>query len=360
MMKSLSSDSLAAPSGENGVGALHAKRGRSPGAWMATDPMETPMRDLQSVPDMQAEAIIFEGGHKVRCGQLALNAPGADDLVIDVEYSGISTGTERLLWSGDMPVFPGMQYPLVPGYEASGKVIWSENHPDLIGKTVFVPGARCYRDVQGLFGASASRLVVSRDRAVLVPTLKSDEAILLALAATADHAIAGGRAPDLIVGHGVLGRLIARISLALGNEPPVVWEINPERQDANRYPVIDPELDGRSDYQSIYDVSGDASLINTLIGHLAPRGEIVLAGFYAAPISFEFPAAFMREARLRVAAEWKPEDIDAVLRLLASGKLVFERLITHRVSHGDAAQAYQTAFEDPACLKMILNWKDAA
>ena len=32
----------------------------------------------------------------------------------------ISTGTERLLWSGRMPPFPGMGYPLVPGYESVG------------------------------------------------------------------------------------------------------------------------------------------------------------------------------------------------------------------------------------------------
>ena len=45
----------------------------------------------------------------------------------------------------------------------------------------------------------------------------ASEAVLLALAATAQHAIAGGAAPpDLIVGHGVLGRLLARLAVAGG------------------------------------------------------------------------------------------------------------------------------------------------
>ena len=44
-----------------------------------------------------------------------------------------------------------------------------------------------------------------------------------------------------------------------------------------------------------------------LIARLAPGGEIVLAGFYSAPLSFVFPPAFMREARIRVAAEWRHE-----------------------------------------------------
>lgn len=315
---------------------------------------------VAGAPAMEADAVIFDGARHVRCDRLALAAPQTDDLVVDVEYSGISSGTERLLWSGDMPIFPGLKYPLVPGYEATGRVIWSQSHPELQGQRVFVPGARCYQDVQGIFGASASRLVVPANRAVPIDDLPADDAVLLALAATAHHAVVGGRAPDLIVGHGVLGHLVARIALALGHEPPVVWETNPERQDANRYPVIDPECDGRTDYKTIYDVSGDAGLLDTLIGHLAPGGEIVLAGFYAAPISFAFPPAFMREMRMRIAAEWQPSDMDAVLGLLHSGKLSFERLISHRVAHDDAESAYQTAFEDPACLKMVLNWKDAA
>ena len=31
--------------------------------------------------------------------------------------------TEKLLWNGTMPHFPGMGYPLVPGYESVGRVI---------------------------------------------------------------------------------------------------------------------------------------------------------------------------------------------------------------------------------------------
>ena len=38
---------------------------------------------------------------------------------------------------------------------------------------------------------------------------------------------------------------------------------------------------------------------------------MVLAGFYAEPVRFAFPPAFMREARLRIAAEWKPAGHDA-------------------------------------------------
>ena len=54
---------------------------------------------------------------------MGLTDPGANDLVVDIHYSGISTGTEKLFWTGDMPPFPGMGYPLVPGYEAAGEIV---------------------------------------------------------------------------------------------------------------------------------------------------------------------------------------------------------------------------------------------
>jgi bacteriochlorophyllide a dehydrogenase len=66
----------------------------------------------------------------------------------------------------------------------------------------------------------------------------------------------------------------------------------------------------------------------------------------------------MREMRLRIAAEFQPADIAAVLRLIGEGKLSLSGLITHRAPARAAADAYRTAFGDPACLKMILDWRD--
>ena len=104
-------------------------------------------------------------------------------------------------------------------------------------------------------------------------------------------------------------------------------------------------------------MSGDASLLDALIGRLAPGGEIVLAGFYSDRLSFAFPPAFMREARIRIAAQWQPTDLAAVAALAGSGELSLAGLITHREGADAAAQAYRTAFDDAACLKMILDWR---
>lgn len=317
---------------------------------------------------LSAVAVVLEEPQRLAVKRLTLTPPSAADCVVDIAWSGISTGTERLLWTGRMPPFPGMGYPLVPGYESVGRVVEAGAESGrAIGELVFVPGARCYGDVNGLFGGAASRLVAAGAKLLPIPGGLGEQGVLMALAATAYHASSGANAdgtrktqPDLIIGHGVLGRLLARIAIAQDAPPPVVWETNPVRADgATGYDVVHPDDDARRDYRAIYDVSGDGSLLDALIGRLAPGGEVVLAGFYEAPLSFNFPPAFMRELRLRVAAEFREPDLAAVKELVEAGRLSFDGLITHRSQVADAATAYETAFNDPTCLKMILEWSGA-
>ena len=94
--------------------------------------------------------------------------------------------------------------------------------------------------------------MVPAERAIPVDSTLKEKGVLLALAATAVHCLrpAEGTAreafafPELIVGHGVLGRLIARLTIALGGVPPTVWETDPERlSGADGYGVLDPEAD---------------------------------------------------------------------------------------------------------------------
>ncbi len=313
---------------------------------------------------MEARAVFLNGPEDLHLDTLALKAPGAGDLVVDIAHSGISTGTEKLFWSGRMPPFPGMGYPLVPGYEAAGEVV--EAAPGTgykPGDHVFVPGADCFNEAFGLFGGASARLVTKADRVTRIDPALGAEGALLALAATARHAMAGldKAVPDLIVGHGVLGRLLARLTIAAGAPAPTVWETQADRRSgAVGYQVIAPEDDTRRDYGAIYDASGNAAILNDLVGRIRKGGEIVLAGFYPDALSFAFPPAFMKEARFRVAAEWAREDLIATAALVESGALSLEGLITHRASARQAPDAYRTAFEDPGCLKMILDWEDAA
>lgn len=309
---------------------------------------------------MDTVAVLMKEPERLALRRLQLAEPGETDVVVDVAWSGISTGTERLLWSGRMPPFPGMGYPLVPGYESVGRVaVAGAASGRSVGETVFVPGSTGFGNARGLFGGAASRLVASGARVVPIDAGLGDLGVLVVRAATAHHAFPID-APqlELIIGHGVLGRLMAGIAVAIG-AAPVVRETNPARRDgALGYEVRDPAEDPRKDYRIIADVSGDAAILDALVARLAPGGEIVLAGFYSDRLSFAFPPAFMREARIRIAAEWTPADLAAVGALIAARRLSLDGLITRRAPAREAEAAYRTAFTDPACLKMVLDWRE--
>lgn len=305
---------------------------------------------------MDAVAVILEAPETLSLRALALDPLTATDVMVEIAWSGISSGTEKLLWTGRMPSFPGMGYPLVPGYESVGRIVDAGvQMRGRIGEWVFVPGANCYTQAKGLFGGTARHVVLPSARALAVDESLGADGILTALAATAHHAVAGGAAPDLIVGHGILGRLIARLTIASGAPAPTVWETNPDRHDGTGYTVVDPAADDRRDYRTICDASGAGDALDMLIPRLAKGGEIVLAGFYDR-LSFAFPPAFMREARLRISAEFTPADLASTIAMIASRRLSLTGLITHVRDAGDAAAAYPAAFTDPACLKMVLDW----
>lgn len=311
---------------------------------------------------MDATAVIFEKPGTLALDQVSLVDPRDGDVIIESLFSGISTGTERLLWEGRMPEFPGMGYPLVPGYETVGRVV------EVCGASrfkkdelVFVPGSSGYRDVRGLFGGTASRIVVSADRIASFKGCAEVDATLMALAATAHHAVtlSSTALPDLVIGNGVLGRLAARMIVALGGEAPTIWEANPARRSGSEgFNVIAPDQSGEQRYHTVLDVSGDSSIIDQIAPVLKPGGEIVLAGFYSKNISFAFPPMFMKEARFRIAAEWQKTDLGKTVSLVADGKLGLGGLVTHTRAFGQAHDAYETAFGDPECLKMVLDWRE--
>ena len=314
---------------------------------------------------MITKAVVMSEPGSLSIQPVDLKSPSKEDVVIKINYSGISTGTEKLFYNGKMPQFPGMGYPLVPGYESTGEVVQAPKDSNLkIGDMVFVPGADCYSgSVKSLFGGAARMIISAPNRLIKIDSTMGCNGALFALAATARHAIAGfgNKMPDVIVGHGVLGRLLARLVILAGEKPPIVWEKNILRHSgATDYEVVLPEYDERSDYDCIFDVSGDSEILDSLIGRVRKGGEVVLAGFYPERLGFGFAQAFLKEVSLRVSAEFTPEDVATTKLLIEDGSLSFDGLISNVSSAKEANKAYNIAFNNAECLKMVLDWRNAA
>ena len=54
---------------------------------------------------METSAVLLEKPERLSLEMVGLKDPSQDEVVVRVLHSGISTGTEKLLWSGAMPPF---------------------------------------------------------------------------------------------------------------------------------------------------------------------------------------------------------------------------------------------------------------
>ena len=316
---------------------------------------------------MDTVAVVLEGPERPALARLDLTPAGDDDVVVDVEWSGISTGTERLLWSGRMPPFPGMGYPLVPGYESVGRVAAGRRQfrSRRVGERVFVPGARCFGEVRGLFGgAAASRW--SSPGARVVPI---DDGL-------GEQRRAAGARRDRLPRHRRLGaaqprahrrprrarpaagpaggRWPARAAHGLGDATPT------RRGGAVGYRVIDPAERRRGATTAPSATSAATPRILDTPDR-PPRARAARSCWPAStPSRSPSPSRPPSCARRASASPREWRDARPGRRAGADRR---RPPVAGRPDHPRAEArarpdaAYRTAFGDPACLKMILDWR---
>ncbi|RRR76502.1 MAG: alcohol dehydrogenase, partial [Candidatus Viridilinea halotolerans] len=108
----------------------------------------------------------------------------------------------------------------------------------------------------------------------------------------------------------------------------------------------------------LIEATGSMTALAGALPLLANHGRVVLLGYYDT-INVPYAPVFMREAQILVAREWKfgPDgDLPRVRDLIAAHELDVTGLLTHRVPLDRIQAAYRLAFEDPSCLKLVIEW----
>ncbi|MDP6579331.1 MAG: zinc-binding alcohol dehydrogenase [Vicinamibacterales bacterium] len=173
------------------------------------------------------------------CGEIrqaVLSPRQDDDVLVRSLYSGISRGTESLVFKGEVPSseyqtmrapfqegeFPG---PVKYGYSSVGEVL--EGPERLVGRTVF-----CLHPHQDLFAVPATAVTLLPDR------LPAGRAVLAANMETAINAfwdarpLVGDRI--VVVGAGVVGLLIGWLCRHTAGAEVNVIDVNPAREQVAR------------------------------------------------------------------------------------------------------------------------------
>ncbi len=317
---------------------------------------------------------MIPAANTIEMQDVELKPIGADDVLIRTQLTSISAGTERMLLKGVMP-HPMLQFPVVPGYETVGEVIEAgDNADEWLGKRVYVGGNYGFLGVNPAFGGQSEYIVAPKTHLTDLQTLTPEQGVLLALAATALHGVnqAGLVASDapktvVILGQGIVGQLAARIVKARGNK--ALKLIVTDKEDARlHYSKADAILNTASDLQLsgaefaaikgvdvLIDATGKMEAISPWLMRMGRGGRVVLLGYYDC-INLPYQPVFLKELTLVSSMQWAPGDLAAARDLIRDKALNVDDLVTHRMKAEDASQAFDVAFNDVNCLKMVLEW----
>ncbi|MBE2997511.1 zinc-binding alcohol dehydrogenase [Nocardiopsis sp. HNM0947] len=213
-----------------------------------------------------------------------LPAPEAGQALVRSWYSGISRGTETLVFDGGVPAnqygvmrapfqegdFPG---PLKYGYLNVGEV--EQGPADLVGRTVFT-----------LF-PHQDRFVVPVEALSLVPDpVPAERAVLAGTVETAVNALwdASPKVGDrvAVVGAGMVGCCVARLVSRVPGTRVQLVDVVPERAETADALGVDfaSPADADTDCDLVFHTSATESGLTRSLDLLAPEGEVVELSWY--------------------------------------------------------------------------------
>ncbi|WP_110650654.1 zinc-binding alcohol dehydrogenase family protein [Salinicola peritrichatus] len=291
-------------------------------------------------------------------------ACASGEALVAIRRIGIC-GTDIHAFGGNQPYFV---YPRVLGHELSGEVVATADDVDtgLVGQAVYViPYLHCgecracrrgrtnccqHLEVVGVHrdGGMAEYLNVPAAHLVPVPSLTPEQLALVECQAIGAHAVRRGQVERdelvVVVGAGPIGIGVLQVAKSRGARVAMV-DTNRQRLDLCRdelgadvvWHAIDDdvvaEIEAINDgalADVVFDATGNPEAMNRgfdLAGH---GGRYVLVSIVKADITFSDPDFHKKELTLLASRNATREDFETVTRLMASGELKTDPLITHR------------------------------
>lgn len=339
---------------------------------------------------MRTTAIVLNNPGEVSLQTFDLPEPTRRDVVVELEASGISAGTERWAYLGKRAE---LSFPNVPGYMGIGRVVDAGGAARAAGYTegdrVNFFQSRLPDPYTGSWmGSHLSHAVVDAveeqeqanpeqldvHRCVKLPEgLDSTHAALTGLCAVAmrgiEMAVVPAGARVLVSGVGVVGQFAAQVcrlkgaQVAVSDVVPSRLEVamrcgaelavNPKRQplDEATYAFAPKGFD------IIIDTSSQPAVVNALFPLLRLHGKFVFQGWYPPPSSLDLNAAHARMPTCFFPCAHSGTAVATAMRLAAEGHLQIGPLITHRANPRDAPMVYRMLAENPAdSLGVVFDW----
>ncbi|GCE10774.1 zinc-dependent alcohol dehydrogenase [Tengunoibacter tsumagoiensis] len=339
---------------------------------------------------MDSLNIVFTGKDQVEVYEEPVRKPGARDILVQANYSLISTGTESICLSRNFD--PGshwdgwIKYPFHTGYSLVGRVI--EKGAEVTNVEV---GARV-----ALRCEHKQYTVVSTDEIDIyhIPEgVAEEDATWFHIATIVQNGIryAEHRLGDTVavIGLGLLGQLVVQYARLLGARQIIAIDLaEPRLEMAKEHGATTVLKMGAAQARDevlrltngqgvniVYDVTGAAPVFAQALQLLRPFGRLVILGDTGSPTQQHLTKDVITKGISIVAAHDMHGEFVASERCywnnLHQGELFFEYirrgdmrvhdLITHRYAPQQAAEAYRMLTrERSSAMGVIFDWNSLA
>lgn len=324
-------------------------------------------------------SVVWEQGEGAVLEDREVPSPGPGELRVAVEASGIC-GTDVHIVSGEYPlahtgVTLGHEYagsvvevgPDVEAFSVGDRVVMDPNIPCRVCTYCHNSRPHLCLNPQGLGvsrnGGLAEYSVVPVGQAYKVPDeLSSEAAALTEPLACALHAVdlsdVRPGVDALVLGAGPIGLLCADLLVTAGAASVLVSEPNPGRRERVREvgaEPIDPESISEAQADVVMECVGIVQTMKAAVGAARPGATVMWVGV-AGPdteVAVKPYDVFRKELTIR-GSYTNPYVMERSLALLASGRINWETVITHRYSLDDFDQAWE-AHREGAGLKVSVQ-----
>jgi len=328
-----------------------------------------------------AQTIIFTEPRQVSVAEHDVPALGPADVLVEVVTSSISPGTERWVLTGRMEA-PGQPdlaaFPHVPGYQAAGVI--REVGPAVRGLR---PGDRVFsrncRAPEGWLGSwwgghVGLHVAHCRDVIVLPEAVSMREASSLLLAQVGYNGATKPRISPgdvaVVIGAGLVGQYAGQVLRSRGAHV-IACDLRAARLALAAAHSVDEVFDSSSGdlaafiaarYPDGVDVVVETASSNRTVrmaaGLLKRGGQLVLNGYYPPGEStLDWHWFRRKELTLYFPDSRTRERLEATLRLIESGHVKVEEMVTHEFPVSRAAEAYDLLLDPTAeSLGIVIDW----
>lgn len=348
----------------------------------------------------KGKAIVMERPKKAVLREIKLPQVNEETIVVKTYYSGISSGTEMKVWEGISGHLGGeLWYPLVPGYEEVGEVVYAGENAPLtvggeklrVGDRVMANEVRYYPEYCSAWGGQVEYAVKNSatagapfDPCAKIPdNVSYQEAVVTYLACVAQKGIdkVGIRKGEtvLVTGMGNVGLSALQLIKLKGAGKVIAMDNQPSRLSlAGKYTdcLIDASKDPVSQLKNltdgkladvVFECSGSPQVAAESYRYLRDGGwdreeeggRIHLQGDYPAPLVLHpYQKWFTKNLALSMTCAIKPGNKEYILNLISEGKFDAQSLYTKECFVDEAPQAYEELFHNRYdILKVIFQWR---